>query len=381
MASTKLLFQLLILSYLYIHALPAMCFNTQLPDIHILTSCKIDKIYQLGDSIADTGNLMIENPLDACSRLPYGESVSQGPTGRCSDGLLMIDHIALAAGIPMLNPYLKGKANFTHGVNFAVGGATALSANTLAEKNITLSGTKSSLGVQLDWMSTYFDSYCNTDIDCIPGSLENALFMVGEIGGNDYNYALAQGKTTEAQNMVPEVVEMIKGAVRKVIGLGATQVIVPGNFPIGCFPMSLTMFKSNNKSAYDEHQCLRELNNFAAFHNEYLQQAIITLQEENPAITIVYGDYYNAFKWLLYNAPHIGMNATSTLEGCCGNIGTSSFSSEGCGSSNVGVCLHPDQFISWDGVHLTQKAYSALSKWLVADIIPKLSCSLQVVDY
>lgn len=39
--------------------------------------------------------------------------------------------------------------------------------------------------------------------------------MVGEIGGNDYNFALAQGKTTkEAVNMVPEVVEIIKSAVR-----------------------------------------------------------------------------------------------------------------------------------------------------------------------
>lgn len=39
--------------------------------------------------------------------------------------------------------------------------------------------------------------------------------MVGETGGNDYNYALVQGKTTEeAHNMVPEVVEIIKNAVR-----------------------------------------------------------------------------------------------------------------------------------------------------------------------
>lgn len=39
--------------------------------------------------------------------------------------------------------------------------------------------------------------------------------MVGETGGNDYNFALLQGKTIEdAQNMVPEVVDIIKDAVR-----------------------------------------------------------------------------------------------------------------------------------------------------------------------
>lgn len=39
--------------------------------------------------------------------------------------------------------------------------------------------------------------------------------MVGETGGNDYNFALLQGKTIEeAKSMVPEVIEIIKDAVR-----------------------------------------------------------------------------------------------------------------------------------------------------------------------
>lgn len=38
--------------------------------------------------------------------------------------------------------------------------------------------------------------------------------MVGEIGWNDYNYALFQGKTIkEVIDMVPEVVQAIKDAV------------------------------------------------------------------------------------------------------------------------------------------------------------------------
>lgn len=64
----------------------------------------------------------------------------------------------------MLNPYLRGDANFTHGVNFAVGGATALTEIALAEKNIILDGTNSSLGIQLEWMSDHLASQCNSDI-------------------------------------------------------------------------------------------------------------------------------------------------------------------------------------------------------------------------
>jgi len=55
----------------------------------------IEAIYQFGDSLADTGNLIRENPNGAHSnyaRLPYGISFFHHPTGRCSDGLLMIDY-------------------------------------------------------------------------------------------------------------------------------------------------------------------------------------------------------------------------------------------------------------------------------------------------
>ena len=63
----------------------------------------------------------------------------------------------------MLNPYLKNDADFTHGVNFAVAGATALSAKALAEKDIMLDGTDNSLGVQVEWMSNHFASQYNTN--------------------------------------------------------------------------------------------------------------------------------------------------------------------------------------------------------------------------
>ena len=50
-------------------------------------------------------------------------------------------------------------------------------------------------------------------IDCAE-KLKTALFMVGEIGGNDYNFALFQGKTVEeVRDMVPEVLQAIKDAV------------------------------------------------------------------------------------------------------------------------------------------------------------------------
>jgi hypothetical protein len=52
-------------------------------------------IYSLGDSITDTGNLVKEAPPDmfeTIKHFPYGVTFGR-PTGRCSDGLLIIDFL------------------------------------------------------------------------------------------------------------------------------------------------------------------------------------------------------------------------------------------------------------------------------------------------
>ncbi|KAH7845774.1 hypothetical protein Vadar_005868 [Vaccinium darrowii] len=63
---------------------------------NLLKTCNFDKIYQLGDSLSDTGNLIRDGPIGASSvfaSLPYGETYFEIATGRCSNGLLMIDYI------------------------------------------------------------------------------------------------------------------------------------------------------------------------------------------------------------------------------------------------------------------------------------------------
>ena len=87
MANTRAVFSLLIALSAFSLLLP-QCIHA-----HPLKVCMFDAIYQLGDSISDTGNLIRENPVFPCSRLPYGETFFKKATGRCSNGLLMIDYI------------------------------------------------------------------------------------------------------------------------------------------------------------------------------------------------------------------------------------------------------------------------------------------------
>ncbi|KAK8651477.1 hypothetical protein V6N13_141078 [Hibiscus sabdariffa] len=341
---------------------------------HILSSCKFDAIYQLGDSIADTGNFVQDNPSSTFANLPYGETFKK-PTGRCSDGLLMIDFIALSAGLPLLDAYLNKDGIFDHGVNFAVAGATAMPVEDLYKINVSFVPTSMSLSEQLDWMSSYFDTTCRYDKDCFKKN-GRALFMVGEIGGNDYNFPCFQGKTfDEVKTMVPEVVRAIKHAAKRVIEFGATRIVVPGNFPIGCFPVYLTLFQTDDITAYDEFHCLTELNRFSVYHNNLLQKAIDELKEEHPDVIVVYGDYYNAFMWLLSKADVLDLDPTTLQKACCGIGGDYNFElSSECGEPKVTVCENPDERLSWDGIHLTQRAYELMAAWLIRDIYPKLRC-------
>lgn len=43
-----------------------------------------------------------------------------------------------------------------------------------------------------------------------------------------------------------------------------------------------------------------------------------------------------------------------------------------CGPPGVPVCVDP----SWDGIHMTQHAYSWIARWLIDDTLPKLNCQV-----
>ena len=63
--------------------------------LHGIQAFEVEAIYQFGDSISDTGNLIRDNAIGAKSnfaRLPYGQTFFHKPTGRCSDGLLIVDY-------------------------------------------------------------------------------------------------------------------------------------------------------------------------------------------------------------------------------------------------------------------------------------------------
>ncbi|RWR97472.1 Lipase_GDSL domain-containing protein [Cinnamomum micranthum f. kanehirae] len=327
-------------------------------------------IFSFGDSLADTGNFLISGPraFPFIARLPYGLTYFGHPTGRCSDGRMIIDFFAEAYGLPKLPPYLSSSQGwiYSKGVNFAVAGATALDVAFFQERNLTARlWTNSSLSVQLSWFEQLKPSLCHTTQDCTD-YLSKSLFFVGEIGGNDYNYAFLQGLSmAQIQAFVPRVVEAIAGATSRLIEQGALNLLVPGNLPIGCSTLYLTLFYTPNKEEYDPRNgCLKALNGFSKYHNSLLKAALKKLRQKYPHAKIIYADYYGAAFKFFHSPSHFGFK--NVLSACCGGTGPYNFNGSSlCGGPGSTVCSEPWTFANWDGIHLTEAAYRTIAKGLI----------------
>ncbi|XP_027367914.1 GDSL esterase/lipase At1g28590-like [Abrus precatorius] len=335
------------------------------------TSCPYASIFSFGDSLADTGNLYFSSlaPCHHCFSPPYGETFFHHPSGRCSDGRLIIDFIAESLGLPLVKPYFgikkfggMGDWNVSGGANFAVVGATALDSEFFEERGIGIS-TNYSLNVQLNWFKELLPALCNSSADCHK-VLENSLFLAGEIGGNDFNYPLFGRKSiVEVKTFVPYVINAIASAVHELIDLGARTLMVPGNLPLGCSAVYLTLYETVDKNQYDQYGCLKWLSEFAEYYNQKLQSAIDRLRELHPHANIIYADYYNAALPLYQYPTYFGFTG---LKSCCEMGGTYDFNaSASCGSPSVVACDDPSQYIGWDGVHLTEAAYRFIAEGLI----------------
>ncbi|XP_078436619.1 GDSL esterase/lipase At5g03980-like [Wolffia australiana] len=289
----------------------------------------------------------------------------------CHDGIpedVSRDSGSAGLGLPSPPPYLEKSADFSRGVNFAVAGATALGQTSLADVDVTLPYTVSSLQVQLAWFKDHLAATCPSVPQECRKKLERTAFFVGEIGGNDYNFALLQNKPVDlVKALVPMVVNEIVDAIKILIGEGARKIVVPGNLPIGCLPSYLSVFGRSN--GIDRDGCVGSLNDFARLHNDRLRQSLQLIGRQNPNLTIAYADYYAAFMEMIHNPSVYGFEKGSLLQACCGAGGAYNFDmNRMCGGEGVPVCAEPAKFISWDGVHLTQAAYHAMADHLFRHI-------------
>ncbi|XP_042397328.1 sinapine esterase-like [Zingiber officinale] len=266
-------------------------------------------IFSFGASVADTGNfLILTGNSSLAGRLPYGETFFHHPTGRFSDGRLIIDFIAQAMGLPLVKPYLGGGGaeDFRHGANFAVAGATALDVDYFLSRGIENLSSNNSLSVQLRWFEQLLPSLCSSASDCA-AFLSNVLFSVGQIGANDYNFPFFQNRSVgEIATFVPDVVSAIGSAIEILIEMGARTMVVPGSFPMGCCAVYLNIFQGEKQESYDPQTgCINWLNDFAIRHNRLLVAELQRLRRRHPEVAIMYSDVYHAAMAIYASPPRL----------------------------------------------------------------------------
>lgn len=322
------------------------------------------KIYAFGDSFTDTGNTKsVTGPtgFGHVSNPPYGITFFHRPTDRYSDGRLVIDFVAETLSLPYLPPYrkIRGKvSSSTFGVNFAVAGATATNHAFFVKNNLTLDITPESIQTQLHWFNKYLESQgCKNAFasDC-KEAFDDALFWVGEIGVNDYAYAV--GSSIPDDTIRKLGIASFTGVLQTLLERGAKYVVVQGLPLTGCLPLAMSLAAEDDRDGIG---CVKSVNNQSYIHNAVLQAKLQELRKQFPNAVITYADYWNAYRTVMKSPSQYGFKELYSC--CCGKGEPYNFDVfTTCGMANVSACANPSKYINWDGVHLTEAMYKVVTK-------------------
>ncbi|KAK9051301.1 hypothetical protein SSX86_027928 [Deinandra increscens subsp. villosa] len=320
-------------------------------------------IISFGDSISDTGNRQQLGTMYPDIGFDCAPPCSHD--GRCSNGRLIVDFLAESLGLPLITSYMNGKGNdgLVAGTNYAVSGASTLDSSFLKAGWSGNDVINASLGVQLAWFKQSLPSMCGNTSDC-RDYIGRSLIILGPFGSNDYNHMLTGGKVIdEVKPYVRLVVDVIISAVNELIEMGAKTIIVPGNFPWGCFPSVLTMYASDGDEYDPTTSCLIKFNEFVEYHNTMLQTKLNQTRELSPNATIIYADNYKATMQIYLSPDEYGFTNSELLKACYGGGGPFNFNlSIKCGDPSMTMCDEPDTHVSWDGIHFTEATYKLVAK-------------------
>ncbi|XP_029125786.1 GDSL esterase/lipase At1g54790 isoform X2 [Cajanus cajan] len=256
-------------------------------------------VFNFGDSNSDTGELAAG--LGFLVTPPNGQSYFKPPSGRFSDGRLIVDFLMDAFKLPFLNAYLDslGLPTFRHGCNFAASGSTILPATATS---ISLF----SFGVQVSQFLRFkgrvlqllqgkkFDQYVPSE-----DYFEKGLYMF-DIGQNDLTGAFYSKTLDQVLASIPTILLEFESGIKKLYDLGARNFWIHNTGPLGCLATVIAKFGTNS-SNLDELGCVSSQNQAAKAFNTQLQALCSKLKAQYPDANVTYVDIFTIKSNLIAN--------------------------------------------------------------------------------
>ncbi|KAL3645360.1 hypothetical protein CASFOL_010540 [Castilleja foliolosa] len=319
-------------------------------------------IFNFGDSNSDTGGLTAGLGLEAGH--PYGRAFfRRRPTGRASDGRLVIDFLCENVGAKYLGPYLDSlEPDFTNGVNFAISGAATLPKSVHFNLNVQIQQFK-----HLYRRSVELHSEGNTNLFGIE-DFKNALYTV-DIGQNDLSGSFGALSYDQVNDKIPSFISEISDAMWAIYQLGGRKFWVHNTGPLGCLPRELAIRRElYSIDDLDRYGCIESLNDGAKAFNAKLDALCEELRSQMENSTIVYVDVYSIKYDLVANSSSYGFE--NPLMACCGYGGEpynyDDDFDKTCLGSQYGVCEEGTEYISWDGIHYTEAANAIVASKIIS---------------
>ncbi|KAH7570373.1 hypothetical protein JRO89_XS05G0094400 [Xanthoceras sorbifolium] len=335
------------------------------------SACSFPAVYNFGDSNSDTGSSSA-----AFGRVPSpnGETFFGRPSGRYSDGRLIIDFMADKLGLPYLNSYLDAlQPNFRHGANFAVAGSTIQPGN---GELFDAGFNPLSLDIQLlqfeqlkERTNEFYNQAKSSQIKSTFPRMEDfskALYTL-DSGQNDLHFWLTTIGEEQAKASIPSIINQFAMAIEKLYQEGARTFWIHNTGPIGCLPFFSVEYPPQAGNA-DQNGCIKSYNEVAQEFNKQLKDTVSLLRTQFDDAVLIYVDIYSAKYTLISEAKKLGF--VSPLEYCW--IHTED-SHAYClnkvivnGTEVNGVsCEDPSKYISWDNIHYTEAA----NRWIANRIM------------